>query len=190
MDAFSYLSVLISIILGLGITRLLTGLGQQIEFRDRIAGYAPAVVWALVLLVVHVQTWWAMFGLRDHAGWTFLEFLAVLLQPGVLYLLAALVLPSVELGDRVDLRAHFLDGTRWFFGLFVALLLVSVVKDLTVDGEWPEPLNLAAHAVLLTLSLGAALTKSERYHRYNTFATAAFIAVYIAVLFSSLDAVS
>lgn len=28
MDAFNYLSVLVSIILGLGITRLLTGLGQ------------------------------------------------------------------------------------------------------------------------------------------------------------------
>jgi hypothetical protein len=92
MDAFSYLSVLISIILGLGITQLLTALGRLLNSRARVRWYWPAVVWAGILLVVHIQSWWAMFGLRTHENWTFLAFLVVLLLPILLYLAAALAL--------------------------------------------------------------------------------------------------
>ena len=46
MDAFSYLSVLISIVLGLGVTQLLTGFGRLIEARDRVRSYGPVLIWA------------------------------------------------------------------------------------------------------------------------------------------------
>ena len=65
MDRFSYLSVLISIILGLGITQLVTGLGRLIQARHRVRLYWPSVVWTGILLLIHVQTWWSMFGLRN-----------------------------------------------------------------------------------------------------------------------------
>lgn len=41
------------------------------------------MLWA-VLLVIDVQSWWAMYGLRNHEGWTFLAFVVVLLQTVVL----------------------------------------------------------------------------------------------------------
>ena len=107
MDAFSYLSVLISIILGLGITQLLTGLGRLLQARGGTRLYGPAVTWIALLLLVHVQTWWTMFGLRGVRGWTFGAFLMVLLQPAVLYLMAALAVPDVSAGAAVDLRANY-----------------------------------------------------------------------------------
>jgi hypothetical protein len=64
MDSFSYLSVLISIVLGLGAANLLTGLARIVQMRTRVTMYWPTIVWALTLLVIHVQTWWTMFGLR------------------------------------------------------------------------------------------------------------------------------
>jgi hypothetical protein len=39
MDSFNYLSVLVSIILGLGITQLLSSVARTIEYRD--AGALP-----------------------------------------------------------------------------------------------------------------------------------------------------
>ena len=66
MDAFSYLSVLISIILGLAITQVLQGLRGLMHARSRVRLYAPAMIWALMLLVVYVQSWWSEFGLRNH----------------------------------------------------------------------------------------------------------------------------
>jgi len=36
VDAFSYLSILLSIIIGLGLTQILTALGRIIRHRDRV----------------------------------------------------------------------------------------------------------------------------------------------------------
>ena len=99
MDAFSYLSVLLSIVLGLGITQLLQGFGRLMNARSRVRPYWPSLLWAVVLLVAHVQNWWSMFGLRGRAHWSFLDFALVLSNPILLYLLAALVLPENVEGD-------------------------------------------------------------------------------------------
>src|SRR5262249_8567567 len=112
MDAFSYLAVLISIILGLGMARLLTGVGRWIEQRNAFRPFMPAMVWAGILLLVHVQTWWSMFGLRFLTEWTFVRFTVVLLQPAILFLLATIVLPS-EGGSSLDLRANYASQRRW-----------------------------------------------------------------------------
>ena len=64
MDDFTHLSVLISIVLGLGLTNLLMGLARVVQMRDRVKIYWPSLVWAVTLLLVHAQTWWTMFGLR------------------------------------------------------------------------------------------------------------------------------
>jgi hypothetical protein len=77
VDAFSYLSVLLSIILGLGLTQLLTAVGRLIRHRDRVRLDWLPLLWAAVLLVVYVQTWWAMFGLRNVREWTFVATLVV-----------------------------------------------------------------------------------------------------------------
>lgn len=186
MDAFSYLIVLISIILGLGITRLLTGLGQQIEFRHLIRSYWPAIAWAVVLLLIHVQTWWSMFGMRGHEGWIFLDFLLVLLQPITLYLLAALVLPAVGAESPTDLRVHYYAQSRWFFSLLGVLLVVSLLKDVALSGSLPSALNVGFHAVFLVLAVTAAVTRRAWFHEASVFVTALLVGGYVAALFSRL----
>ena len=66
MDEFGYLSVIISVILGLSIAQLLQGISQVINARDRVRMYWPTMVWAVLLLVVNTQAWWAMFGYRNR----------------------------------------------------------------------------------------------------------------------------
>ena len=87
MGAFGYLSVLVSIVLGLGITHLLMGFGRWVEGRSEFHAFGPSLAWAGFLLVVHIETWWTMFGYTQHREWTFLEFVVVLLQPMVLFLI-------------------------------------------------------------------------------------------------------
>src|SRR3954451_11298092 len=62
MDEWGFLSVVVSIILGLSITQLLQGISEVINERDRVRFYQPAVGWSVLLLIVDVQAWWAMFG--------------------------------------------------------------------------------------------------------------------------------
>ena len=186
MDPFSYLSVLISIILGLGITQLVTGLGRLIQARDRVKLYAPTLAWVTLLLVVHVQTWWAMFGLRNHVRWSFAQFFVVLMQPLVLSLLAALVLPDIGAETRADLRANYFGQARWFFALWVLLLLVSLTKDVVLSGSLPNGLNVAAHVVFMTTSIIAMVTSREWYHRLLAPFNILLMLAYIALLFARL----
>ena len=80
MDEFSYLSVLIAVILGLAITQILQGFRGLLHARETTAMYWPSIVWAGLVLLIAVQSWWASFGLRRLTDWSFLGFTVVLLE--------------------------------------------------------------------------------------------------------------
>jgi hypothetical protein len=185
MDEFSYLSVLISIILGLGITRLITGLGRIIEARRHVRLYWPVVGWIGLLLIIHVQTWWAMFGLRGHRDWTFFAFLVVLAHPILLYLLAALVLP--EIGSApVDLRANYYEQSRWFFGISLLVIAVSLGRDLVLDGSLPDALNTGIQLCFFVLGSIAMFTRRPRFHEILIPINVALYSIYVGALFARL----
>ncbi|MGH8174467.1 MAG: hypothetical protein ACREPX_15105 [Rhodanobacteraceae bacterium] len=188
MDAFSYLSVLLSIILGLAITQVLLGLRGLMHARSRVRMYAPAMIWALMLLVVFVQSWWSEFGLRNHENWTFVGFSVVVAHSIFLYMLAALVLPDVHRDDEnVDLRAHYYDTHRWFFGFVVLAALAGAGKDVALDGRLPEWRNLAFQLGFAATAGIAAVTRTEWYHRILAPSAAIAFGFYVALLFSQLD---
>lgn len=189
MDAFSYLSVLISIILGLAVTQVLQGFRGLMLARARVRSYWPALVWALLVLVVCVQVWWAMFGLsqRPAARWTFLDFGLVLLQTVPLYLMAGLVLPDVDVERGLDLRDHYYAHHRWFFALLVLLILFSLVKVRVLTDHWPEP---ADTGFQLAFAVGAAIgawTRREGYHTLQAPLALIGVMAYIVTLFTHLQ---
>jgi hypothetical protein len=186
VDEFNYLAVLLSIVLGLGITQLLSGFGRWLEQRASFHAYSPSLVWAATLLLIHVQTWWTMFGLRNHAQWTFLQFTVVLLQPITLFLLATLVLPTSN-ASEVDLRTNYYRQRSWFFGLFLLLLAVSFLKDIILSGSLPEASNVAFHVGFAALAIGALVGTRDSVHRLIAAASAGLTVVYIALLFANLQ---
>ena len=185
MDPFGYLSVLISIVLGLGITQLLMGFSRWLEQRRAIQAFGPAIAWAGFLLLVHFQTWWSMYGLRGYTDWTVLQFSMVLLQPIVLFLLAVLVFPSAN-SPLKNPRDHFFDQRPWFFGLLLALIIVSLLKDLVRSGALPVAANVGFHVAGIVVGVLGLALKNERTHRWLAyFAFSSFVA-YIGVLFAEL----
>lgn len=186
MDEFNYLAVLLSIVLGLGITQLLSSFGRWLEQRASFQAYAPSLLWAATLLLVHVQTWWTMFGLRSHGNWTFLQFSVVLVQPVILYLLATLVLPTSNV-SAVDLQSNYYRQRNWFFGLFLMLLGVSLLKDVLLSGALPSISNIGFHVCFAVLAISALVTAHETVHRLVAYASTALILVYIALLFARLQ---
>src|ERR1700731_2650558 len=185
MDEFGYLAVILSIILGLSVTQLLQGLSQVINARERVRVYWPAIGWALLLLVIDVQAW-SMFGYRGRHTWTFLQFAILLLETILLYLLAALALPGTFGDAVVDLRVNYFRHARWFFGSFLAVLLVSLVKNVVMTGSLQGPFDLSFHLFWIAGASVAAATRSDLFHKaYVCVAGVSFI-VYIAALFAEL----
>jgi hypothetical protein len=186
VDAFSYLSVLLSIILGLAITQILMGFRGLLLARGRVSFYWPTLVWSLLLLVIAAQAWWSSFGLARHRDWTFPQFSAVLLQMVLLFMMAGLVLPDIPPNEPVDLRAHYFREQRPFFAAFLLMLTVSVSKDWILEGHLPTRENLAFHGVFATLALLALLIRKPRFHEIATPIGALVMAAYIALLFARL----
>ncbi len=186
MDEFGYLSVIISVIIGLSITQLLQGIGQVINARDRVRMYWPALGWAALLLLIDVQAWWAMFGYRSRHAWTFVQFTVVLLEAIMLYLLAAIVLPTIPSEGEVDLRSNYFRHAGWFFGSLVVLLFDSLLKSLVVSGSLPGKRDLGFHLFWITTAFVAAFNRSDRYHKAFICLSFALFIAYIALLFSTL----
>lgn len=186
MDAFSYLSVLLSIILGLAITQVLQGLRGLMLARSSARMYWPSLAWVVVLLVLDVQVWWAMYDLRLRQDWSFLGFSVVLAQTIPLYLLAGLVLPDIATGESVDLRAHYYANHRWFFTLLVLLLVISLSKGWVLRGSLPRTLDAGFQLVFIAGSLIGVWTSREWCHKALVVFSAVLVAAYIAMLFAHL----
>ncbi len=125
-------------------------------------------------------------GLRNHRGWTFLAFGAVLAQTATLYVMAAVALPEeIELSGT-DLGAFFDRHHRWFFAFFLATLVVSVLKDVILDGRLPERTNLVFHAVLAAGCVAGLMARRRRFQEVLGVGFAIALVVYIGVLFAQL----
>ena len=187
MDEFSYLSVLLSVVIGLAMTEILQGFRRRIVAAERVRSYWPVRLWSVTLLLVCAQTWWAMFGLRARHIWKFDEFLILLAQVVALYLVCGLVYPEFERNEEVDLRRHYFAQRKRFFALIVLLTLLSISRDLTINHSLPDARNLTFHIIYMVTAIVAILTANEWYHK----ALALFIAVafveYITTLFVKLQ---
>ena len=186
MDEFSYLSVLISVILGLAVTQILKGFRGILLSRARVRVYWPVIAWAALLLLICSQNWWSMFGMRNRHDWTFLQFAMVLLNTIFIYMMTALVFPDFFGAAAIDLKENFYAHRAWFFSLAFSTIVVSVGKDFVLDGRLPNRTNLIFHAIFgVTLLIGA-LTASERYHKGLIVFGGALFVIYIAVLFARI----
>lgn len=186
MDAFGYLSVLLSIILGLGLTQLLTAIGRLIRHRDRVRINWLPLSWAGILLLVYVQVWWSMYGLRLRRDWTFGAFGVVLAQTATLYLMAAVALPEQVDDHATDLGEYFDRHHRWFFGFFLATLVISVLKDVILGGVLPNTENLVFHALFASGCVVGLLLRSRRNQALLASLFGVAIVAYIAAMFAHL----
>lgn len=187
MDEFSYLSVLLAIILGLAITQILKGFRGLLHARYRVIMYWPVLVWAILLLVIYVQSWWALFSLRTLPIWTFGEFAVVLLQSILLYMLAALVLPDFFNTGQVDLRKHYFAQARWFFVIAALAGVLGISKDLVITGALPSGINLMFQSIFIAGTIGGAFVQSDRYHKLLAPFMAFGFICYVLILFARLQ---
>ena len=186
MDAFSYLSVLLSIILGLAITQVLQGYRALLLSRSRVRLYLPSLIWSALLLIFSAQFWWASFGLAGHIGWTFATFGIILLQTILLYMMSAIVLPDLPDAGELDLREHYYREVGPFFTISLLMLAVSVAKDGMLNERLPDPVNLAFHATFAAISIAALVFRRPRVHEIVAAAMVLLVMAYIALLFARL----
>ena len=164
MEAFSYVSVIFSVVIGLGLSHVLTGVVELFKARGRVKFYWVHLLWVALTFVGHIFLWWTMWNLRLLRDWDFFSFLLLLLAPVLLYVAASFLLPKVEPSGAIDLREYFYANRSAFFSVSAAFTaLVSAENWLLTGRMSPAPVTaiFVAWFVLLCVS---AVVKNARYH--------------------------
>ena len=139
-DQFQHVMVLTSIIIGLGITYILIGVGSTIE---RITGHGAHLrlswahaTWLVTLFVWMVSFWWWEFRLLALVkSWTLAHYFFIITYAVMLFLLAVLLLPR-EWAAINNLDDYFLSKRRWFYPLYL-VAIVADIFDAWLKGGWP-----------------------------------------------------
>lgn len=187
MSQFEYLSVLVSIIIGLALTQLLSGAARLIQLRRRIRMHGPTLWWMLALFLIDIQVWWVAFERRDSEDWHYFSFLLYLLIPVMLFLLSYLVLPDLGDEDAADLAANFDDNRSWFFSLLAMIPLVSLLEQFVREGGVAADADAGFRMVFMVVALVASRIRSVRFHLWNAIAVLALFLGYVALLFLRLQ---
>ena len=139
-DQFQHVMVLTSIIIGLGITYILIGVGTMIE---RITGHGARLrlswahaVWLFNLFMWMVCFWWWEFRLLTLLkSWTLAHYLFIITYAVLLFLLAVLLLPR-DWATTDSLDDYFVSKRRWFYPLYLVTIFTDIV-DAWLKGGWP-----------------------------------------------------
>jgi hypothetical protein len=132
MSAFEYTSVMASIIVGLALVDILVSLNRLIRAGGSVRWHWAAPVTASLIAMTIIQIWWSGYTPQE-APMTIGQFLPLLVELVLLFLLAAAALPDDIPAGGVDLRLYYDRNAPYLWGLFAASLGWAVAVSAT---EW------------------------------------------------------
>jgi hypothetical protein len=183
VEIFAHLSVLISIIHGLGLSHLLTRVGELFQARaahgHRVHVYWVQMAWVLIVFVAHVQLWWALFFWTERLeSATYFQFMLVLLGPVTLFLASRIVLPDLGENPTIDLRRYFDVIRPWFFTVLALYPIVAAITEIALE-DWTFRASRIMQVALSALLFPGALIRSERFHKALVLVVLALALVFI-----------
>jgi len=168
LTLFEYISVAFSIVLSLGVASLLGSIRRIFSAYRR---YWIHYTWFLIVLFAHAVGWWSLWSFSNYESWSLPAFLLVLLQPGLLFLLALLLVGDSPVSTE-SWREHFYSMRRWFFtvrALYMAAVITASWLLLDISLTHPSRLFGVSHMILSLLGIA---TANERVHGILAIVTA------------------
>jgi len=176
MTDFEFLSVLVSIVIGFGLTHLLGGLGHAYHFRRVSKMDAVHVAWTIAVFFVLVLNWWVFLLFRSFNTWSFPVFFTVILWTTSFYVLALALYPP-RLSKDVDYRELFEANRTWFLSTFTIMCVLDLIVTFMREQAIPDAVYIAFvghYAIITAVGIGVR-------NRYYDLAAAWYIAITMAL---------
>ena len=181
MEPFEYVVVLFSLILGLGIAQLLTGIADIVSNLKNVkVGFAHSIM-VFNVFILHIQEWWYSYQYAFEVKvWTLPLVLFLLIYPILLFLLARMLFPTGLRGHESDLDEYYYDQWKWFYGIILAIIVVSFLQNIIVSGwtissQIPQYIMAFVYIIFLSLKV-----KNKKAH--NVLLTLQAIAWLVAMI--------
>jgi hypothetical protein len=189
MEMFNYVMVLASVIIGLGITHLLTGVAGLIQHPRRDKVYWVHLTWVAATFLRAIFWWWFEFRFSKTGVWTFSLYFFVLSYALLIYLWCALLFPR-DLAGYEGYKAYFYSRKTWFFGLALAAQLADIGDTLFKGLGYFRSLGtpyLAGWVVMTTLFIIALRTRNERFHAAFALYAIGWLLIYPLTNFATVQ---
>jgi hypothetical protein len=180
MDMYLHVRVLFSIILGLGISRLLTGVARIVQHPKQYRVYWVHLLWAAFVFLYLINFWWWEYRLAAVQRWTFPLYFFIAIYAVLLFLLCVLLFPD-EMADYDGFKAYYYSRRQWIFGLMTVVFVADFADTLIKGGGYLRalgPVYYVRTVLSIVLCALAIKIKDERFHAaFAIFATAFEIAL-------------
>lgn len=183
MGVFEYLGVILSVIMGLGLTHILVGISKTIHHRKTVKAYWVHSLWAFNVLVYIVAIWWGMFWWSTQLDWAFHQFLMLILYAIVLFLLASLLYPW-DIPDEFDFEQHFYETRPWFFSVLALGWILDIPETLAKSEaglrSLPQAYVVLAGTFIIT-AICAAVWSNRTFHKIVALLWGSITITYLSI---------
>ncbi len=135
-DMFTHVRIVMGMVIGLAITRLLSGAAGFIQHPQRQRVSLLHALWALAALLELILFWWWDVRLIQGTPLTFRVYVVQIGYAIMLYMMVALLFPD-SIAEYKGYEDFFIQRRRWFF----AFLASTWVFDLLKNGDPLSRLN-------------------------------------------------
>jgi hypothetical protein len=178
MTHFEYISVALSLIFALVLSRLLGALPSVLQPDRR---YWVHAVWVFNMLGLAAVSWWATWGARNDS-WIALTFVLQLAIPGIMYVRST-ILVTAQPGEVASWRAHFYESRVRFFGVAILGCANGIATPLAKGHPWSDD----AVVVPAFFAIGAIVgIASAREWVHAALAVLSSISILGALFFSNM----
>lgn len=162
MGLFEFLLVLVSVVIGLGLTEILTGWANLLRARESVRFYWIHVLFQFGVFFALLQQWWEFWEMEGMGEISFLAVLAVLAPPILLFLIAHLLFPARAEG--ADLEDYYFRQAPLLWGLvIVGTLEGTFLRPLVFGNPVFHPANLSG-IPMVAFCIVLAASKNRRVH--------------------------
>jgi hypothetical protein len=177
MVAFSHLSMIAFVILGLSMVRLMINYSSLLaknhndDPNDDVVFYWPHTAICFITFFTIILFWWTSYPLRDVAyfaneSWNLFTFLLYLSVPFLFFMVSEVVAPQPESykDKSVNLRDYYYKNHKVILGL-AWMLQVMLLANLFVffKGEL-ESLKVIGRVIMLCIMAPMAISSNKRIH--------------------------
>ena len=177
MVAYSHLSMIAFVILGLSMVRLMINYSSLLAKNynespdDDVYFYWPHTAMSFITFFTIILFWWTSYPLRDVAyypneGWNLLTFLLYLSVPFLFFMVTEIIAPQPDTYKdiEVDLKKYYYDNYRVILGLAVVLQM-CLLANLFVffQGELMS-MKVIGRLLMLCLMIPMVFIGNKRLH--------------------------
>ena len=187
MQAFEYLGVLVSVVIGLAMTHLVMGTVRLVQSRKSTVVYWVHLLWVFNVLYWLLGFWWFFYAWQSLPEWSRSVYYLFISYALSLSIAAGLLFPVM--GAVSNFREFFYEHSRWFFGSLILANFLDVIEVIAKANNGIRPIPEVYFPFVAAIFLGltiALFTKNRRFHEVFVIVYVLFGAGYDLAVFSRI----